>query len=245
MITVVIIDDESKAIENLIWELNNVSDQIKIKSTFVNVTEAIDYLKENDVDAVFLDIEMPEMDGFQFLSHFNNRKFAVIITSAYTQYGISAIKSECLDYLQKPIDSDDLNLAIQKIAKFKKENQLIDFFENTIINSVPVTKVSSKKISINVDGKIVYLTPDEILFCESDGNYTTIYLSTGKNLVVTQKLKQIEEKLTDDFFRVHNSYVINLEKVSEYLKNDGYVILTNKIKIPVSRQKKALLLEKL
>ena len=84
----------------------------------------------------------------------------------------------------------------------------------------------------------MYLTPDEILFCESDGNYTTIYLTNGKSIVVTQKLKQIEEKLKDDFFRVHNTYVINLEKVSEYLKHDGYVILTNKIKIPVSRQKK-------
>lgn len=245
MLTVIIVDDEINAIESLTWELNTTNQDIKVKATFTNAKNAINYLNENEVDAIFLDIEMPEMDGFEFLSHFPNRKFAVIITSAFTQYGISAIKFDCLDYLQKPIDSDDLNIAIQKIIKFKKEHQLIEFFENTLINNSATPKTNSKKISINADGKILYLSPDEIIFCESDGNYSTIYLTNGKNIVVTQKLKQIEDKLTEGFFRVHNSYIINLEKVSEYLKNDGYVILTNKTKIPVSRQRKALLLEKL
>lgn len=243
MLRVVIIDDESKAIDNLIWELNKISSQIEVQATFFKASKAIDYLKTNIVDAVFLDIEMPEMDGFQFLSHFDVRNFAVIITSAYNQYGINAIKSECLDYLQKPIDSDDLNAALQKILKFKKDQQLINLLENSNLNTSP--KNLPKKINISLDGKIIYLESDEILYCEGDGNYTTIHLTNGKSLLVTQQLKQIEEKLTNDFFRIHNSFIVNLSKISEYLKSDNYVILSNNVKIPVSRQKKSLLLEKL
>ena len=243
MIRIVIIDDESNAIENLIWELKNTSIPVTILATYVNPSEAIKFLKNNIIDAIFLDIEMPEMDGFQFLSHFEQRNFAVIITSAYNQYGINAIKSECLDYLQKPIDSDDLTASLQKIQKFKKDQQLINLLENSSLNNS--FKNTHKKININLDGKIIYLESEEIVFCESDGNYTTIHLITGKTLLVTQQLKQIEDRLSDDFFRIHNSYIVNLNKITEYIKSDGYVILSNNAKIPVSRQKKSLLLEKL
>ncbi|CCG53549.1 Two-component system response regulatory protein, LytTR family [Flavobacterium indicum GPTSA100-9 = DSM 17447] len=243
MIRLLIIDDESNAIENLIWELKNTNIPVDILATFLSPTEAIKFLKSNSVDAIFLDIEMPEMDGFQFLAHFEPRNFAVIITSAYNQYGINAIKSECLDYLQKPIDSDDLTVALQKIQKFKKDQQLINLLENSNLNNS--YKNTPKKININLDGKIIYLEPEEIVYCESDGNYTTIHLNTGKSLLVTQQLKQIEDKLSDEFFRIHNSYIVNLNKITEYIKADGYVILCNSAKIPVSRQKKAILLDKL
>ena len=242
MITIVIIDDEANAIENLVWEFSNYQSSVKIINTFTNPEEAIIYLKNNEVDAVFLDINMPKIDGFTFLENLPERKFAVIITTAYNQFGIEAIKHQCLDYLQKPIDADDIKQVIAKLEKYKKEHIALDAFEQILINAAN-SKDSNKKITINADGKIFFLKPDDILYCESDGNYCTVFLENGKKILISQKIKNIEEKLTEDFYRVHNSYVININKVTEYLKSEGYVVLNNQKKIPVSRQKKSSFLD--
>ena len=98
----------------------------------------------------------------------------------------------------------------------------------------------SKKITINTDGKLVFLHSDVILYAESDGNYNTIYLSDGQKILLTKKLKEVNTLLPDhSFFRIHNSYIINLNKIKEFLKTDGYVVLESNHKIPVSRQKKS------
>ena len=112
MIKAVIVDDEPKAIQSLSWELTSFSDEIEIIKTFSNPEEAIDYLDNNVLDCLFLDIQMPTMDGFQFLEKLTNRDFAVVITTAYNEYAIKALKHEAIDYLLKPIDSDDLNDTI-------------------------------------------------------------------------------------------------------------------------------------
>ncbi len=238
MLQVVIIDDEQNALDNLNWELNKFKNEVVVQSVFIDPALALKYLEINEVDAVFLDIEMPQMNGIDFLNYFPQRKFAVIVTSAYDKYAIEAIKHQCLDYLSKPVDSDDLNSVIKKIQKFKKEHSMIDYFEETLMKAISKNN-TNKKIGINADGRIVFLMPNEIVYCESDGNYSTIFLENGKKIVISQKLKTLEEKFSSEFYRVHNSYIINLNKVQEYFKNDGYVILTNMKKIPVSRQKKS------
>lgn len=243
MITSIIIDDEEGAIESLRWELNNFKNEITVLQSFTKVQEAILFLQDNTVDAIFLDIEMPKMNGFEFLERFKNRKFAVIITTAYNEYALPAIKKQCLDFLSKPTDRESLEECITKIKAFVKEHQLKDYFEEILIKKVS-EKDNVKKITLNCDGKLMFLIPDDIIYCESDGNYSTIFMESKKKILVTMKLKQLEEKLPDDFFRIHNSYIINLNKVQEYLKNDGYVILTDQSKIPVSRQKKMLFLGK-
>lgn len=243
MITAVIIDDEANAIESLQWELNNFKSEIQVLETFTQASEAVDFLEKNMVDAVFLDIEMPGMNGFEFLEKFEKRKFAVIITSAYHNYALPAIKAQCLDFLPKPTDEKAVKECLEKIKKFKTDHFFIDYFEEALFSKMG-SKENNKKITINTDGKVMFLLPDDIIYCESDGNYSTIFLENGKKIVLSLKLKQLEEKLTDDFFRIHNSYVINLNKVQEYIKNDAYVILTNQAKIPVSRQKKSIFLDK-
>lgn len=243
MITAVIVDDEANAIESLQWELNNFRNEISVLATFTQASEAKIYLEKNIVDAVFLDVEMPGMNGFELLESLEKRKFAVIITTAYHEYAISAIKAQCLDFLPKPTDEDAIKICVEKIKKYKKEHFFIDYFEEALFSKMN-SKENSKKITINTDGKVMFLSPDDIIYCESEGNYSTIFLENGKKIVLTIKLKQLEEKLTDDFFRIHNSYVINLNKVQEYLKQDAYVILTNQAKIPVSRQKKSIFLDK-
>lgn len=247
MIRAVIIDDEPKAIQSLKWELSNFENDIEVVATFSIPEEALEFLPKNDIDCLFLDIEMPTMDGFQFLEKLTHKDFATVITTAYNEYAIKAFKKEAIDYLLKPIDTDDLEDTIQKIKKYKKankNNEESEKIEKILLNFNE--KISQKKITVNTDGKLVFLDPNDILFLESDGNYCTIHTNNNKKIVLTKKLKEVGAKLPDEqFFRVHNSYIINLGRIKEYLKSDGYVILEDNHKIPVSRQKKSEFLDKL
>lgn len=243
MLRAVIVDDEPKAIQGLSWELSNFNEDIEIIKTFTEAEKAIKYINENDIDCLFLDIEMPTMDGFQLLEKLDNKDFAIIITTAYNEYAIKALKNQAIDYLLKPIDSDDLEETIGRIKLHHKKYNNTEKVEK-ILSSFN-KKFNRRKITINTDGKLVFLSEDEILFVESDGNYSTIHTSGNKKIVVTKKLKEIDSLLPEDhFFRIHNSYIINLNKIKEFLKSDGYVVLENNHKIPVSRQRKSDFLEK-
>lgn len=238
MIEAVLVDDEEKALQSLSWELTNFSDEIKVVASFTDAHEALDYLDKNGPDCLFLDIEMPKMDGFQFIQKIRNKDFPVIITTAYNQYAIKALKSEAIDYLLKPIDTDDLKDTIAKIKKFNARMFSSERLERILLNFN--NKSLQKKITISTDGKLLFLENEQILFVESDGNYSTVYLSDGQKIVLTKKLKEVREILPEDsFFRIHNSYIVNLNKIKEFIKTDGYVILQSNHKIPVSRQKKS------
>lgn len=240
MIKIILIDDEPKAIKSIEWEIANFCKDVEIMATFTKPKEAISYLQHHDPDCVFLDVEMPEMDGFQFLNHFKKRNFCVVFVTAYNQYAIEAIKENAMDYLLKPIDSDDLILTIEKLKADKKNGRTYDALEERFRSH------TNKRIAISIEGKLIFINTDNIIYCESDGNYCRVYLVDKKPLFISKKLKEIEAILpNDDFFRVHNSYVINLKKVSEYLKTDGYVVLDNQKKIPVSRNKKSAFLDKI
>ncbi|KPM31944.1 LytTR family two component transcriptional regulator [Croceitalea dokdonensis DOKDO 023] len=244
MINAVIVDDESKALESLSWELSNLSDEVKITASFTDAHEALDYLDKNTPDCLFLDIEMPKMDGFQFIQNLRNKNFPVVITTAYNQYALKALKNQAIDYLLKPIDTDDLAETVEKIKKYNAKNLTAERLEEILIN-FNASSVQ-KKITLSTDGKLLFLESNEILYAESDGNYTTIYLQDGQKIVLTKKLKEVNEILpSESFFRIHNSYVVNLGKIKEFLKTDGYVVLESKHKIPVSRQKKSDFLERL
>ncbi|MDT0558177.1 LytTR family DNA-binding domain-containing protein [Ichthyenterobacterium sp. W332] len=243
-IKAVIVDDEPKAIQSLSWELSNFSSEIEVVATFSNPEEAILYLNNNQPDCLFLDIQMPSMDGFQFLDKLHNTEFAVIITTAYNEYAMKALKHEAIDYLLKPIDSDDLKLTISKIKKFNdrlvNSTKIVDALEN--FNS----KFGKKKITINTDGKLIFIDIDDIILVESDGNYSTLILENNQKIVVTKKLKEVNGILPDHyFFRIHNSFIINLNKIKAFIKNEGYVIMSSNHKIPVARQRKSDFLEKL
>ena len=238
MIDAVIVDDEIKALQGLTWELTNFSDEIKVSASFTDPLKALEHLEQYTPDCLFLDIEMPTMDGFQFIQKLTNTNFPVVITTAYNQYAIKALKNEAIDYLLKPIDTDDLKETLVKIKKFNAKNFTADRLEKILLNFN--ANAVHKKITFNTDGKLVFLDSDEIIYAASDGNYSTVYLVDGQKLVLTKKLKEVNEILpSTSFFRIHNSYIINLSKIKEFLKTDGYVILRPNHKIPVSRQKKS------
>ncbi|WP_417858184.1 LytR/AlgR family response regulator transcription factor [Xanthomarina gelatinilytica] len=244
MIKAVIVDDEPKAIQSLTWELENFSNDIEVVETFTNPEKAITYLKTHTPDCLFLDINMPTMDGFQFLDCINHKDYAVIITTAYNEYALKALKNEAIDYLLKPIDSDDLKETIVKIKKFYTNNISIAKVEEVLLNFN--ANLKHQKVILNTDGKLVFLNIDDILYIESDGNYSTFFMTKNQKMVVTKKIKEIDAILPENyFFRIHNSYIINLNKIKEFVKNEAYVVMESNEKIPVARQRKSDFLNKL
>ncbi len=245
MISCILIDDEISALKGLSYELKNFEDKVVILAQFSSAANAVEFLKTTKVDLVFLDIEMPEMNGFAFLEHFPNRDFQVVFTTAYSKYAVNAIKMDALDYLLKPVDIDDLSQTIKRVEKSLTKKKQEDFLEMAM-DKLNKSDTSPKKIKISFDGKIHFLNPEDILFCEGEGNYCTVYLENGKKMLLSQKLKQLESILPETvFYRIHNSYIVNLQKVTAYYKNEGYVELNYHKTIPVSRNKRGEILDKL
>ncbi|RPA67113.1 DNA-binding response regulator [Cyclobacteriaceae bacterium YHN15] len=234
MIRAIIIDDEPKSIQSLEWDLNYFSDQIDVVGTFSNVIDAIRKIDGLKPDVVFLDIEMPEMDGFQFLEFFKDRTFEVIFVTAYAEHAIHAIKKSALDYLLKPIEKEDLSLAVQKISQNKKKRDLAEVFQNEKM------VFQGTRLKINSDDKMVFLDPADIVYCESDGSYSRIMTENNGVVYISKKLKYLEEMLPNElFYRIHNSYLINLRKVSLFEKGSSKVVLVSGISLPVARSKKS------
>ena len=234
----IIVDDEPSALESLSWELGQFEDQIQVIKTFTEADKALEYLKTQEPDCLFLDIEMPRMDGFSFMKELGHRSFPVVITTAYNQYALKALKNEAIDYLLKPIDGDDLKETIEKLQRHHKRHKISEQLEELLLEAN--RSALGQKVTIQTDGRLLFLESDQIHYAESDGNYTTLYLSDSQKIVLSKKLKEVNLMLPEKtFFRVHNSYVVNLDQIKEYLKSDGYVILKSGKKIPVSRQKKS------
>ncbi len=245
MIKAIIVDDEKAAIKSLVWELENFCEDITIVDTFTNPKEAISAINYIKPECVFLDIEMPQMDGFHLLERLDYRDFDLIITTAYDSYALKAFKENAIDYLLKPIDTDDLIKSVSKIKINKKENNLGNELKE-LLENFPKSQ-NQNKIAISLSGKTLFVKPEEILYCKSDGGYTEVHFVNKKKEVISKKLKDVEQYLNNfNFYRVHNSYIVNTNYINEFIKTDGnYIVLENNISIPVSRAKKDELIEKL
>ena len=242
MLKTVLVDDEINALEALEWKLNRYIEDIQIIKCNSPV-EAIAVIEKEKPDLVFLDIEMPEMDGFTMLQKLSNTNFDLIFTTAHDEFALKAIKVSALDYLLKPVDKDELITAVDKVRESRKGNQLEDKLQSLFTN----LKDKNDKISIAADGKIYLLERDDVIMLKSDKSYTTIFLKDDKKIVVSKTLKEVEKKFDySEFYRVHNSYLININHVKEYLKSmGGELIMSNGMSASISRNKKNELLEKL
>lgn len=243
MIKAIIVDDELNAIRSLKWEVDKFCQDIEIIDSFTNPIEAISAINYLKPDCIFLDIEMPEMDGFQLLNNLKYKNFDLIFTTAFDNYAIRAFKANAIDYLLKPIDTDDLLASVAKIKNNKDKNTLGLDLENILKSLVPPK--TKKKVPLAFSGKTVFVNSDEIMYCKSDGNYTEIFFKEQKKEVLSKKLKDVELLLqSENFFRVHKSYLVNVKYIKEFVKSDGhYLVLENDVTIPVARLKKNELLD--
>jgi len=243
MIRAILIDDEQDAIESLTWGINRFCTEISIIDTFTNPEDAISAINYLQPDCILVDIEMPQMDGFQLLSQLKYRDFDLVITTAYDNYAIQAFKESAIDYLLKPIDSDDLMAVSKKITKNKEKNKLGTELKS-VLDSILVTQNNtSKKIALPLNGKTVFVKLDDIYYCKSDGNYTTIFLKNKEKHLLSKKLKDVEALCdSEQMLRVHQSYLVNSNYIKESVRNEGYyLILEDKTTIPVSKSNRSYL----
>jgi len=243
MIKAIIVDDELSAIRSLKWEVEKFCKGIEITDSFTNPVEAISAINYLKPDCIFLDIEMPEMDGFQLISSLEHKNFDLIITTAYDNYALRAFKANAIDYLLKPIDTDDLLASVTKIRVNKENNSLGVDLKKILKNMVP--KKEPKKVPLAFSGKTVFVNSEDIMYCKSSGNYSEIFFKEQKKEMLSKKLKEVEALInSDDFFRVHKSYLVNVKYIKEFVKSDGhYLVLENETTIPVARLKKNDLLD--
>ncbi|MCF6278815.1 MAG: LytTR family DNA-binding domain-containing protein [Flavobacteriaceae bacterium] len=243
MLKIVIVDDENDALEALEWKLNRYIDNVEVIKC-ISPVESIDIINNTNPDIVFLDIQMPEMDGFTLLENLTNRKFNLIFTTAHDEFALKAIKVSAIDYLLKPVDKDELIESIAKIKEKKKGELLEDKLQLLLGN---LEETNNDKINISADGKVYLLEKEEVIMLKSDKSYTTLFLTSEQQIVVSKTLKEVEKKFQfSEFYRVHNSYLINLTHVKEYLKGlGGELIMTNGHTASISRNKKSELFKKL
>jgi len=242
MLKTVLVDDEINALEALEWKLNRYIGDVQIIKCNSPI-KAIDVIQNEKPDIVFLDIDMPEMDGFELLKRLSYTNFELIFTTAHDEFALKAIKVSAIDYLLKPVDKDELITAVNKVIAFRKGNQLEDKLQSLFTN----LQEKSDKINIAADGKIYLLDRSDVIMLKSDKSYTTIFLTNDKKIVVSKTLKEVEKKFVyPEFFRVHNSFLVNINHVKEYLKSmGGELIMTNGMSASISRNKKNELLERL
>jgi len=232
----VIIDDEEKSRQTLRQMLGLFCPEVQIVGEAKDVKTGYELLSIVKPEIVFLDIQMPDGNGFDLLSKLKERNFHVIFTTAYDQYALKAIKFSALDYLLKPIDTDELKSAVAKASK--QQSTKSTEIDNLISNYG--RKNEDQKIILSTSEGMHIIKVKNIIRCQADDYYTNFYLNDGRRIMISKTLKENEELLKDhNFIRPHRSHLINMAYIKRYVKSDGgYIVLSEGTKVPVSRRKK-------
>jgi len=245
MIKAIIIDDELKSRESLKMILQQNFPQITIIQLADSVKSGFDVINQTHPDLVFLDIEMPFASGFELLEKFNRIDFEIIFVTAYENYAIKAIKFSALDYILKPVDIDDLREAISRAQKKIEEKATEPIRYKELLANLKQPSGFTKIAIPSAEG-LSFLNINDIVVCIADVNYTRIHLLNNEKILVSKTLKEFEDILSDfNFFRIHNSALVNLSHVVKYIKGEGGFIKTvDGSTYEVSRRKKNSFLEK-
>lgn len=244
MINAIIIDDEKDSIEALAWELELFAEDLKILQTFEDPQEAFKALPALNPDLVFLDIEMPNMNGFDWLKKVGNITFDVIFTTAYDEFAVKAFKVSAVDYLLKPIDEKELGKAIEKV-KAKQTQRITQQHLEQLFQNLKTENPTFPALALPTMDGLEFVDVVDIIHCTSESNYTNIHLKSNETILVSKTLKEVEAMLNGHhFFRVHHSHLVHLIHVKKYVKGKGgYLVLKNGKSIPVARSKKEDLLD--
>ena len=239
----IIVDDEKHGRENLAGILRDYCPEIEVTGQADSVETALSLIREKPPDLVFLDIEMPRANGFQLLEHLKDANFEVIFVTAHNNYAIKAIHFSAADYILKPINRNDLKVAVKKVTeriRQKHENQRIkQLYYN-------LSRPGDPRIGLPSCDRIEFKEVSKIIRCEGEGNYTHIWFKEGKHSLVAKTLVEFEDLLHEfGFVRVHKTHLVNLKYVTEYIKSDNMLKLSDDEYIPVSRRRKENVLKEL
>lgn len=244
MIRTIIIDDELHCI-NRLTELVKPLENVSLVGSYTSVEDGSHAILTLAPDLVFLDVQINDKTGFDLLKKVGKMGFEVIFTTAFDTYAVQAFKFSAVDYLLKPIDRDDLTQALEKVNE-KLEKKDFEKKVETLLNNLH-KKDLHKRISIPTAEGLTFIEVSDIVRCQSDVNYTNIFLNGNKKITVSKTLKSFEALLSEcNFFRIHNSHLINLECISKYTKGKGgYVTLVDGTYLEVSTRRKEEFLKRL
>ena len=236
--TAIIIDDELKGRIALRQKIKDYCPDIELVGEAADGEEGLQLISSLNPGIVFLDIEMPRMNGFDMLQRLSRKNFHLIFTTAYDQYAIRAIKFAAFDYLLKPVDIEELRAAVQKIQAEKTQANTGDRLD--VLTHNLQHKTAHGKIAIPTMEGLLFFNVNDIVHIEAQSNYTVFYFNNAPRLTVSKTLKEFEEMLPSDiFFRPHHSHIINMHYIKRYIKGDGGQIeMQNGNFVDVSRRKK-------
>lgn len=237
MIRTILIDDENNALEVLEILLNKYCPQVKILEKCNGGKAGIEAIEKHQPDLIFLDIEMPHINGFDVLTATKNYKYKVVFTTAYNEFAIKAFKFSAIDYLLKPIDFEELKEAVNKISAIEN----LSIFEENLQKLISqFQKPKEKRIALPVHNSLQFFDFDDIIRIESESNYSHIFLIDKRKITLSKTLKEVEEKFEgQNFFRVHQSHFINLNQIDKIYKGENaYLVMKDGTQISISRHRK-------
>lgn len=237
-IKAILIDDEERARNTLKKLLADFCPEVEIVAEAANVPDGVLVINQHRPQLVFLDIEMPDYNGFELLSFFRDVDFEIIFVTAYNDYALKAFEVSAIDYLLKPVDIDKLKLSVAKVQqklKFLDMQPRLDLLKESFR-----TKQFSK-IALPVADGLLFLDVTEIELLEADEAYTHVFLKDGSLVLVSKKLKFFEEVLSSrpNYFRCHRSHIVNINFLKKYGKGEGSLLLENGKTVYVARERKA------
>ncbi|CAN5590866.1 LytTR family DNA-binding domain-containing protein [soil metagenome] len=245
MIKAITIDDEEHCLKSLSMQLADFCPVVTLVASCNTAEKGLQAIKKFEPDLVFLDIEMPVMNGFELLEQFSEINFAIIFTTSYDQYAIKAFKFSALDYLLKPVDPDELQVAVQKVIE-NRHLPMAEQFQILLKQVNGKQHTGFNKLAVPTAEGFELIKIDQLLYLEANDNYTHLHLNSKRKIVACRSLRQMEEQLYDFayFLRVHNSFVVNLNEVNKYVRGEGgYLVMSDGANIHVSRTRKDALLK--
>ena len=238
MINCIIIDDEAKNIKLLQNMLDMYCPAVKVLATNTEAKNGLLLIEELQPQLVFLDVEMPHINGFDILKKLEPVNFEIIFVTAYSHYAVEAFEHHATGYITKPIKTEKLiaavNTAIKRIEEKNINRNLFSLLEQNTKQAAP------DKIPLSTSNGLLFVKLADILYCESSGNYTNFYLAADKKIMVSRQLGEYEKLLPEtSFTRIHDKYIINLSFIKEYIKGSGGdVVLENGKELPVASRRK-------
>ena len=241
----IIVEDELLSRSTLEELIKRHCAELEVVALCKDGTEGLDAIRSLEPDLVFLDIEMPNMNGFEMLAEFDQVDFDVIFTTAYDEFAVKAFKVSAVDYLLKPIDEEELQRSVRRAVE-KQSSFMSREHVELLLSNVQAGERHEKIAIPSLDG-IDFVDIEDILRCEADRNYTTIFTIQGETYIYSKTIKEFERFLPDDmFFRTHNSHVVNLQYIKKYLRGKGgELVLKDGSVVPVARLRKESLLKKI
>lgn len=236
----ILVDDELTALQNLKNKIEKNSDLVEVVGSYQNPLEALRAINENAPDILFLDIQMPQLNGFELLNKIDDLSSQVIFSTAYGAYALDAIKINAVDYILKPIDNKELKTALDKAIfniEHARDNQNTNLVEllNKIIER-------DHKLKVPTQRGISFIPQDEIIHLEGYDGYTKIHLINGKTVISSYNLGKFSEFLDDNFFKCHKSHYVNIKEVRG-IENEGFIIIGEDYRVPITKTYKQAFLE--